>query len=191
MLGCWLRRRFAMEQAVDTALSARNARDRDRYLDKARTLAGTAEDTPSDILSDVPADTPTKPLPEAPTPAPVRESAPASEPEAEPASLPREEEGEIIAVASEEDLPGRQPRGLRQPRDGRGDDLTRISGVGKKIQQRLHEIGVWHYDQIARWDADECAWFDAFVGFPGKVEREDWIAQVKALGSARDHGSAD
>lgn len=74
-----------------------------------------------------------------------------------------------------------KPPGLDAPRNGSADDLKLISGIGHKTDKTLHELGIWHYDQLARWTNDEAAWIDDYFKFKGRVIREKWIAQADAL----------
>ena len=67
-------------------------------------------------------------------------------------------------------------------RDGGADDLKRIKGVGPKLEALLHGLGYFHFDQIATWTAAEVAWVDDNLeGFKGRVSRDNWVAQAKAL----------
>lgn len=72
------------------------------------------------------------------------------------------------------------PRLLNAP-DGEPDDLTKIKGIGAKLQERLNALGIYHYAQIAEWSTQDGAWIDDQLAFKGRVAREDWIAQAKAL----------
>ena len=74
-----------------------------------------------------------------------------------------------------------QPKGLDAPRDGKADDLKRISGVGPKIEELLNARGIYHFDQIAGWSDAEIAWVDNDLSFKGRIAREDWIGQAKIL----------
>lgn len=62
-----------------------------------------------------------------------------------------------------------------------GDDLKKISGVGPSLEKKLHGLGVTSYAQIAAWTPEEAARIDEELQFKGRIEREDWIAQAKAL----------
>ena len=75
------------------------------------------------------------------------------------------------------------PETLEKPRAGGADNLKLISGVGPKLEQTLNELGIYHFDQIAKWTADEIAWVDARVRFKGRIQRDDWMAQAKTLAS--------
>lgn len=75
-----------------------------------------------------------------------------------------------------------KPELLTAARGGKGDDLGLIWGVGPKLAKMLNEMGVWHFDQIANWKAEELAWVDArLTGFKGRATRDDWISQAKKL----------
>ncbi len=64
---------------------------------------------------------------------------------------------------------------------GEADDLKRISGVGPKLEAKLHELGVFSFEQIAAWTTDDVARMDEQLKFHGRIERDDWIAQAKAF----------
>ena len=81
------------------------------------------------------------------------------------------------------------PNTLRAP-DGDADDLTRIKGIGPKLSARLNDLGIYHFKQIAAWTASEAEWVDECLAFKGRVAREKWIKQARALtanGSALVH----
>ncbi len=82
-----------------------------------------------------------------------------------------------------------KPVGLSQAREGTSDDLKRISGVGPKLEDTLHSLGIFHFDQIAAWNTDNVTWVDDYLSFKGRIDREDWIAQAKAM--AQEDGSSN
>jgi len=61
------------------------------------------------------------------------------------------------------------------------DDLKLIAGVGPKIEATLHELGIFTYKQVAAWKKAEREWVDGYLSFHGRIEREDWVKQAKAL----------
>ena len=70
-------------------------------------------------------------------------------------------------------------------RDAGPDALTRIKGVGPKLQERLFAMGIFHLDQIADWTGAETAWIDDnIVGFKGRASRDNWVEQATALSKA-------
>lgn len=77
---------------------------------------------------------------------------------------------------------GGKPQFLSAARDGGPDDLKQIKGVGPKLEKTLHEMGLYHFDQIASWGATELAWMDDNLeGFKGRASRDEWVAQSKIL----------
>lgn len=67
------------------------------------------------------------------------------------------------------------------PRDGKPDDLKLIAGVGPKLEGVLNGLGIYHFDQIAGWAQKEIDWIDDYLNFSGRIERDNWVGQAKAL----------
>ena len=82
-----------------------------------------------------------------------------------------------------------RPPGLSAPRAGGRDDLKLIYGIGPRIERGLNELGVFHYDQIAAWDRRTVVWVENQFSLRGKVGRERWVEQAKALMPARSSRS--
>ena len=61
------------------------------------------------------------------------------------------------------------------------DDLKRISGIGPKLEQVLNAEGVRRLAEIAAWSQDDMQRFDAEFGLGGRIGRDDWIGQAKAM----------
>lgn len=61
------------------------------------------------------------------------------------------------------------------------DDLKEISGIGPKLEQVLKKRGIRTFRQIAQLDAEAIAALDAEFGLSGRIERDDWVGQAKAL----------
>lgn len=76
---------------------------------------------------------------------------------------------------------GTKPAGAAAPRSGKPDELELIRGIGPQNERRLHELGIFHFDQIAAWTPQEALWVGGYLAFPGRIEREDWIGQAKLL----------
>ncbi|MFN0264955.1 50S ribosomal protein L21 [Tepidamorphus sp. 3E244] len=64
---------------------------------------------------------------------------------------------------------------------GDADDLKKISGVGPVLEKKLNALGITQYAQIANFSAEDIAKVDEVLNFKGRVEREDWVSQAKAL----------
>jgi NADH-quinone oxidoreductase subunit E len=72
-----------------------------------------------------------------------------------------------------------RPTTLAKARDGGPDKLTKIKGIGPKLQELLFSMGFFHFDQIASWDKSQVAWVDENLdGFKGRASRDDWVAQA-------------
>lgn len=124
-----------------------------------------------------------------PTPAPVADiqSAGRGNPAApadEPAAVPEVADATVPAPVAG---PGTRPAGLDGARGGQADDLRRIKGVGPKLAETLHEMGFYHFDQIAAWTAEEVAWVDQNLkGFKGRVSRDNWVEQARQLATGEE-----
>jgi len=81
------------------------------------------------------------------------------------------------AVASIDDK--NRPTGIAKP--AQPDDLKKISGVGPKIEGTLHSLGIYTFAQVAAWKKAEREWVDGYLNFKGRIDREDWLKQAKAL----------
>ena len=65
--------------------------------------------------------------------------------------------------------------------DGRKDDLKKVKGIGPVFEGKLNELGIFTFEQIAKLKDEAREAIEDLTGFPGRVEREDWIGQVKVL----------
>lgn len=63
----------------------------------------------------------------------------------------------------------------------RRDDLTRLQGIGPKIQKQLSQIGLTTYEQIANLSPEDADRIGDQLSFKGRIERDRWIEQAKAL----------
>jgi len=75
---------------------------------------------------------------------------------------------------------GRKLKFLDGP-DGEPDDLKLISGIGPVIEKRLNESGIYHFRQVANFEQRDIDLVNDAISFPGRIERDEWIAQAKNL----------
>ncbi len=61
------------------------------------------------------------------------------------------------------------------------DDLKQISGVGPKLEGLLHGLGIYKFEQIGQWKKAERDWVDSYLNFKGRIDRDQWVKQAKAL----------
>lgn len=76
-----------------------------------------------------------------------------------------------------------KPAGIKPPSNP--DDLKRISGIGPKIEAMLNDLGIYRFEQVASWTAEERAWVDSYLRFKGRIERDDWVEQARRLAQER------
>jgi NADH-quinone oxidoreductase subunit E len=81
---------------------------------------------------------------------------------------------------------GAPPKGLPTPRGGSPDPLQRISGVGPKIEGMLHDLGIFHFDQIAGWTEEQERWVDSHLKFKGRIGRDEWVKQARLLADGKE-----
>jgi len=113
------------------------------------------------------------------TPAPVAEKP--AEP-AKPAAETQTDSGSDEADDATPSLDDAdRPAALESPRGGAADELTRVKGIGPKIEGILHSLGIYHFDQIAAWTPSEKEWVNGYLKFKGRIDREQWIEQATEL----------
>jgi NADH-quinone oxidoreductase subunit E len=64
---------------------------------------------------------------------------------------------------------------------GQKDDLKLISGVGPVLEKKLNDLGITTFAQVAKFTKKQIAEVDDRLSFKGRIERDDWKAQAKAL----------
>jgi NADH-quinone oxidoreductase subunit E len=85
------------------------------------------------------------------------------------------------------DAVGTRPQGLAAPRDDKRDNLQRIKGIGRVNEQKLNALGIFHFDQVSRWGRMEIRWVGTYLAFPGRIDRENWVAQAGKLAAGQDN----
>ncbi|RWC45318.1 MAG: NADH-quinone oxidoreductase subunit E [Mesorhizobium sp.] len=100
---------------------------------------------------------------------------------AEPASAFKAPETKVpVAKTAKPSLEDKnRPAGIDRP--ALVDDLKLISGVGPRSEGILHTLGIFTFAQVASWKKAERDWVDGYLAFHGRIEREDWVKQAKAL----------
>ena len=107
---------------------------------------------------------------------PAEPTEPAPQPtsvEPEPAASP---EPALIETSPE-------PSPKAEDAEGEPQDLTKINGLGPKAAERLNELGVVRYAQIASWSEADIERFDGLTNARGRIERSNWVEQAKILAS--------
>ncbi|MEO0467120.1 MAG: NADH-quinone oxidoreductase subunit NuoE [Pseudomonadota bacterium] len=86
---------------------------------------------------------------------------------------------------AEPEIAGARPAAV-EVAEGEGEDLKRIKGVGPKNEDQLNALGIFKLTQIAAWTPDNVEWVEGYLSFPGRIEREEWIAQAKLLATGAE-----
>ncbi|MCL4132280.1 UNVERIFIED_CONTAM: hypothetical protein GTU68_017463 [Idotea baltica] len=62
------------------------------------------------------------------------------------------------------------------------DDLKEIKGVGPFLEKKLNALGIYTFKQVSNFqDKDIDMVNDAIEFFPGRIRRDDWVGQCKAI----------
>jgi small subunit ribosomal protein S2 len=69
---------------------------------------------------------------------------------------------------------------LAAPR-GAPDDLTKLNGVGPQLEKKLNEAGIFHYWQLAAMQPGDAVKLDGDLKLNGRIERDGWIGQARAM----------
>ncbi|MCR4281846.1 MAG: 30S ribosomal protein S2 [Bauldia sp.] len=68
--------------------------------------------------------------------------------------------------------------------EGKTDDLKKIGGIGPGLERKLNALGVTRYAQIAAFSDEDVEKVDSAINYKGRVSRDDWVGQAKALAEA-------
>jgi NADH-quinone oxidoreductase subunit E len=101
----------------------------------------------------------------------------AATPKKAPVKAPAKAPVKAVAAVSVEDK--NRPAKMKKP--AKPDDLKLISGVGPKLEGVLNGLGIYKFEQVSKWKKAEREWVDGYLKFKGRIDRDDWIKQAKAL----------
>lgn len=62
---------------------------------------------------------------------------------------------------------------------GQADDLKLIKGVGKVLEGKLNQAGIYHFWQVAALKADQITELEEEMSFPGRITRDEWVSQAE------------
>ena len=85
------------------------------------------------------------------------------------------------AATAKADTGAMDARGRLSGPQGEADDLKKIKGVGKVLEGKLNDAGIFHFWQVAALNAEQIKDLEEEMSFPGRVERDDWVAQAAEL----------
>ena len=105
--------------------------------------------------------------------------APAKKAAAKPAPKPAPEtKAAKPAAAATVDTSAMDARGRLTGPQGEADDLKLIKGVGKVLEGKLNDAGIFHFWQVAALKADQITELEEEMSFPGRITRDDWVSQA-------------
>ncbi|MFN3516066.1 MAG: hypothetical protein ACK4YM_02780 [Novosphingobium sp.] len=89
---------------------------------------------------------------------------------------------EAEAPAAPEPRPAPEPESTPAPAASAADDLSRIKGLGPKLQALLPTLGITSYAQIAALTEADLAELDSKLGaFAGRPAKDNWVEQARYL----------
>ena len=150
--------------------------------------AEAAAPMPIAAVTEDPVPTPGPEIQPAPAPAPSPRPAPEIEPvpETVPEPAPTPEIQPLVepvpAPVAPETLAATAVQSADQVRPDAGDDLSRIKGLGPKLQALLPTLGLSTYAQIAALTDADLADLDKKLGaFAGRPAKDSWVEQASFL----------
>lgn len=67
------------------------------------------------------------------------------------------------------------------------DPLHKIKGINESFEKRLNRIGIYSFLQISKLQKNGIEIVETLTGYPGRIEREDWIIQALKLIPIDEH----
>jgi class III poly(R)-hydroxyalkanoic acid synthase PhaE subunit len=114
---------------------------------------------------------------------PQKKSAVSPKPQAEAGSAPvSTEQADKPAAAAK---PAAKAKPAPEKADKQPDDLTRIRGLGPKMQEKLIDAGIQTFDQLAALSDDQAQELDKKLDARGRLIRENWVAQAGDLSGSQ------
>ncbi|NBC20884.1 MAG: NADH-quinone oxidoreductase subunit NuoE [Alphaproteobacteria bacterium] len=115
-------------------------------------------------------------------PEPEAKGEPPAEP---PTNTVREEVTDDDVERDAAEISGDRPEPMDVPHSRR-DDLKQIRGIGPVNEAQLNDLGIFTFAQIAGWTGSNVEWVEGYLSFPGRIGREEWIAQARQLAGQKD-----
>lgn len=74
---------------------------------------------------------------------------------------------------------------LDAPRGDRPDNLQGINGITPELEKVLNDVGVYHYDQIVGWSANDIHWINENLSAHKTTVQDDWVKQAAELNKSK------
>ena len=76
-------------------------------------------------------------------------------------------------------------KGAQIKSNGKPDDLTKIKGLGPKMQEKLIDAGIQTFDQLAALSDDQAQVLDKQLDARGRLVRENWVTQASDISGSK------
>ncbi len=68
------------------------------------------------------------------------------------------------------------------PRPNGKDNLQEIEGINKELELKLNKLGIFHFDQIAKWNIKNCHWIEEYLKLEdNQIKEASWVEQAQGL----------
>ncbi len=68
------------------------------------------------------------------------------------------------------------------PRPSGKDDLKNIESINDELENQLNDLGIYHFDQIAKWSIKNCRWVEEYLILEDNMIIENkWLEKAKSL----------
>jgi NADH-quinone oxidoreductase subunit E len=108
-------------------------------------------------------------------------AAPAKQAPAAAKAEPKREDMEVVTAIKDHKPATSAPKPAAAPAAATSDDLTSLKGIGPAMARKLEALGIKSLKDVANMSADKIDEVESAIGFKGRVSRDDWQGQAKAL----------
>ena len=83
-----------------------------------------------------------------------------------------------------------EPKPQKMSTEDAIDELTDIRGIGSVLARKLHEIGIFRFQELINLDTDRLARAQALIpDLERRMQRDDWIDQARTLYQDKYHSA--
>lgn len=76
---------------------------------------------------------------------------------------------------------GKKPELFSASEAKKKDALTKIKGIGPKVEEQLNQAGIYTFEQIANWSDENIKWLEKHTTFAHRAKKDLWVKQAQAL----------
>ena len=71
-------------------------------------------------------------------------------------------------------------KGFKKPK-GEAEDFTQLKGIDAALAGRMKQLNLYRYEQLANISDEDIANVEAALNIDGRFDKEDWVAQARAM----------